>query len=182
LALQVGEVSSETVKYGREFCVTSTQEKLLWQGPEAIVQEITDPTSRQRERYKITNSQLPKEYFKEKEKLVTDPRWVPDTKTGWPTSTSIYLTLSAALGPGVISASNRNEYDKKNMWHLLHLTTLWASKACCRDRFTLFTLTYEFYMLQQLILLYFFAATIFSEEYRSRGPGLITGDTKFSEK
>jgi hypothetical protein len=38
LALQVGEVSDETVKYGREFCGTSTQELLLWQGPEAIVQ------------------------------------------------------------------------------------------------------------------------------------------------
>jgi hypothetical protein len=38
LALQVGGVSNETVKYGREFCGTSTQEWLLWQGPEAIVQ------------------------------------------------------------------------------------------------------------------------------------------------
>jgi hypothetical protein len=32
------EVSDETVKYGREFCGTSTQECLLWQGQEAIVQ------------------------------------------------------------------------------------------------------------------------------------------------
>jgi hypothetical protein len=38
LALQVGGVSNETVKYGHEFCGTSTQESLLWQGPEAIVQ------------------------------------------------------------------------------------------------------------------------------------------------
>jgi hypothetical protein len=38
LALQVGGVSNDTVKYGREFCGTSTQELLLWQGPEAIVQ------------------------------------------------------------------------------------------------------------------------------------------------
>jgi hypothetical protein len=38
LALQVGGVSDETVKYGREFCGTSTEELLLWQGPEAIVQ------------------------------------------------------------------------------------------------------------------------------------------------
>jgi hypothetical protein len=38
LALQVGGVSAETVKYDREFCGTSTQELLLWQGPEAIVQ------------------------------------------------------------------------------------------------------------------------------------------------
>jgi hypothetical protein len=34
----VGGVSNETVKYGREFCGTSTQDSLLWQGPEAIVQ------------------------------------------------------------------------------------------------------------------------------------------------
>jgi hypothetical protein len=38
LQLQDGGVSDETVKYGREFCGTLTQEWLLWQGPEAIVQ------------------------------------------------------------------------------------------------------------------------------------------------
>jgi hypothetical protein len=38
LALQVGGVSNEIVEYGREFCWTSTQDWLLWQGPEAIVQ------------------------------------------------------------------------------------------------------------------------------------------------
>jgi hypothetical protein len=37
LALQVGRVSCETVKYGREFCRIWSQEWLLWQGPEAIV-------------------------------------------------------------------------------------------------------------------------------------------------
>jgi hypothetical protein len=36
LALQVGGVSNETVKYGREFCGTWTRERLHWQGPEAI--------------------------------------------------------------------------------------------------------------------------------------------------
>jgi hypothetical protein len=36
-------------------------------------QEITDLSSRQRGRYKITNQQMSKEIFKEKEKLVTDP-------------------------------------------------------------------------------------------------------------
>jgi hypothetical protein len=85
LALQVGGVSDETVIYGREFCGTSTQEWLLWQGPEAILQQITDPSSRQRGRYKITKSQLSKANFKEKEKSVTGPRWAPDTKTDWPT-------------------------------------------------------------------------------------------------
>jgi hypothetical protein len=39
LALQVGGVSNETVKYDREFCGTSTQESLLWQGPEAVSSE-----------------------------------------------------------------------------------------------------------------------------------------------
>jgi hypothetical protein len=38
LALQVRGVSDETVKYDREFCRTSTKERLLWQGPGAIVQ------------------------------------------------------------------------------------------------------------------------------------------------
>jgi hypothetical protein len=42
-------------------------------------------SSRQRGRYKITNPQLSKKIFKEKEKLVAGPRWVPDTKTDWPT-------------------------------------------------------------------------------------------------
>jgi hypothetical protein len=45
----------------------------------------TDPTSRQRGRCKITNPKLSKANFKEKEKLVAGPRWVPDTKTDWPT-------------------------------------------------------------------------------------------------
>jgi hypothetical protein len=48
-------------------------------------QYITDPSSRQRGRYKITNPQLSKENFKEKEKFVAGPKWVPDAKTDWPT-------------------------------------------------------------------------------------------------
>jgi hypothetical protein len=32
-------------------------------------------------RYKIKHMQLTEENFKEKEKLVAGPRWVPDTKT-----------------------------------------------------------------------------------------------------
>jgi hypothetical protein len=48
-------------------------------------QQITDPSSRQRERYKITNRNCLKENLKEKEKLVAGPKWVPDTKTDWPT-------------------------------------------------------------------------------------------------
>jgi hypothetical protein len=47
--------------------------------------QIADLSSRQRGRYKITNPQLSKRNFKEKEKLVVGPRWAPDTKTDWPT-------------------------------------------------------------------------------------------------
>jgi hypothetical protein len=54
-------------------------------GEEKQQQYVRDPSSRQRGSYKITNSQLSKEKFKEKEKLVAGPRWVPDTKTDWPT-------------------------------------------------------------------------------------------------
>jgi hypothetical protein len=41
----------------------------------------------------ITNSQLSKENFKEKEKLVAVPRWVPDTKTDWPTDCRSYYNF-----------------------------------------------------------------------------------------
>jgi hypothetical protein len=34
--------------------------------------------------YIITNPQLSKENFREKEKLVTGPGWWPDTRTDWP--------------------------------------------------------------------------------------------------
>jgi hypothetical protein len=47
--------------------------------------KTTDPTSRQRGRPTSTNPKLSKKYSKrEGEKLVADPRWVPDTKTDWP--------------------------------------------------------------------------------------------------
>jgi hypothetical protein len=41
--------------------------------------------SSQRGFYKITNPQMSEGNFKEKEKLVTGPRWAPDIKTDWPT-------------------------------------------------------------------------------------------------
>jgi hypothetical protein len=72
---------------------------------------------------------------------------------------SIYLILPAALGSGVDSASNRNEYQKSS-WGVKRgrcvmlttlpptvrpkmleprlLTTLWAFTACYRDGFTFF--------------------------------------------
>jgi hypothetical protein len=46
----------------------------------------TDPTSRQRGRYNITNSNCLKENLKEIEKLVAGPKWASDTKTDWPTN------------------------------------------------------------------------------------------------
>jgi hypothetical protein len=54
-------------------------------GEDQQQEQITDQSSRQRGRYKITNPQLSKANLKEKDKLVVDPRWVPDTKTDWPT-------------------------------------------------------------------------------------------------
>jgi hypothetical protein len=42
---------------------------------------MTGPPSRQRGRYEITNGQLSKGNFKEKEKLVVGPKWAPDSKT-----------------------------------------------------------------------------------------------------
>jgi hypothetical protein len=59
-------------------------------GEDQQQQQITDLSSRQRGRYKISNSQLSKENVKEKEKLVTGPRWMPDTKTDWPTDRRSY--------------------------------------------------------------------------------------------
>jgi hypothetical protein len=44
-------------------------------------EQITDSSSRQRGRHKITNPQLSKENFKEKEKVVMGP----DSRTDWPT-------------------------------------------------------------------------------------------------
>jgi hypothetical protein len=51
-----------------------------------IVGVVTDPSSRQRGSYNITNSNCLKENIKEIEKLVAGPRWAPDTKTDWPTN------------------------------------------------------------------------------------------------
>jgi hypothetical protein len=53
-------------------------------GEDQQQRQITDPPSRQRGRYKITNPQQSKENLKEKEKLVAGPRWGSDTKTDWP--------------------------------------------------------------------------------------------------
>jgi hypothetical protein len=60
LALQVGGVSRiGSIKYGLESRGTQIRAGLRWRGPAATV--ITDPSSRQRGRYKIRNPQLSKE-------------------------------------------------------------------------------------------------------------------------
>jgi hypothetical protein len=55
---------------------------LCWRGLAATVNYR--PVLSSERALQITNPQLPKENFKEKEKLVAGPRWVPDTKTDWP--------------------------------------------------------------------------------------------------
>jgi hypothetical protein len=64
-------------------------------------QQITDPSFRQRGRYKIINQQLSKENIKEEEKLVAGPRWVPDTKTDGRLTVGrkITFTLTFLLNP-----------------------------------------------------------------------------------
>jgi hypothetical protein len=84
---------------------------------------------------------------------------------------SIDLILQPHYGPGVDSASNRNEYQESSwgvkggrhmklttslpavsqMWEPRHLTTLWAFMTCYRDSFT-------FYLFRFIIL-----ETVFSK-------------------
>jgi hypothetical protein len=95
LALQVGGVSKiGTIMYGLESRETRTREGLRWRGPAATV--ITGQSSRQRGRYKITNPQLSKENFKEKEKLVTssDGGLTPEQTDQLTFSRKITLTLT----------------------------------------------------------------------------------------
>jgi hypothetical protein len=76
LALQVGGVSNETVKYVREFCGTWTREWLLWQGPEAIVRVTC--------RYILSSERTPhlkKPAIVNAEKnLVMTSRWSPSPR------------------------------------------------------------------------------------------------------
>jgi hypothetical protein len=80
MALQVGGVSKiGTIKYGLESRGTA----LARSSSNSKLQ--TRPLVREG----ATNPELSKEKFKEKEKLIVGPRWVPDIKTDWPTG---YLT------------------------------------------------------------------------------------------
>jgi hypothetical protein len=84
LALQFGGVSRiGTIKYGLESCGNQTRAGMRWRGPAATVNYR--PVLSSERTLKITNPQLSKENIKEKDKLVADPRWAPDTKTDWPT-------------------------------------------------------------------------------------------------
>jgi hypothetical protein len=71
-------------------------------GEDQQQQLITDPSSRERGRYKITNPQLSKDNFKEKEKLVTDPYGgLTPGQTGRLTvGRKITLTLTLLSGVG----------------------------------------------------------------------------------
>jgi hypothetical protein len=62
-----------------------------------IYKYITDPSSPQRGRYKITKPQLSKGNFKEKEKLIKGPRWAPDTKTDWPSDCRSYINFNSII-------------------------------------------------------------------------------------
>jgi hypothetical protein len=77
LALQVGVVSDETVKYGREFCGISIQESLHLQGPEAIVLVNYRPI--------LSSERVPHIAHQiENKTLAMGSRWKPYTKTEWP--------------------------------------------------------------------------------------------------
>jgi hypothetical protein len=66
LALEVGE-SQELGQYN--MVLSHAGLRLEWDCAAEDQQQITDPSSRQRGRYKVANPQLSKESFKEKEKL-----------------------------------------------------------------------------------------------------------------
>jgi hypothetical protein len=63
------------VKYCREFCRARTRERLLWQGPEAIV--------RVNYRFILSSEWLPQlkepEIVKRENNMVMGSRWEPDT-------------------------------------------------------------------------------------------------------
>jgi hypothetical protein len=84
LALQVRGVSRiGTLKYGLESRETQTRVRLRWRGPAATVNYR--PVLSSERALQSNKPATSKENFKEKEKLVAGPRWVPDTKTDWPT-------------------------------------------------------------------------------------------------
>jgi hypothetical protein len=59
-------------------------EGLSWRGPAATV-NYRPVLSSERALQNNKPATVYKENVKEKEKLVAGPRWVPDTKTDWPT-------------------------------------------------------------------------------------------------
>jgi hypothetical protein len=70
---------------------------LRWRGPAATVNYRLVLSSERK--LKITNPQLSKENFKEKEKFVEGPRWVPDTKTDWQSTVGRNIIFTLILSP-----------------------------------------------------------------------------------
>jgi hypothetical protein len=100
-----------------------------WTGRLTVGRNVTSTSSEKA--LKITNPQLSKRNFKEKEKLVTGPRWAPDTKTDWPTDrrsqcnlklnlhycTSIYRTVLSSERPPYMKYKESNCHSNKcNIW------------------------------------------------------------------
>jgi hypothetical protein len=82
LALQVGGVSKiETIKYSHESSGTQIRQIVRWRGPEKTEKYRPDFSSKRAPH--INKTENVKKIIKEKmgKKLVTYPRWVPDTKT-----------------------------------------------------------------------------------------------------
>jgi hypothetical protein len=82
-----GSLKFERVKYGHESRGTQTRERQRWRGPAATVnyRSILHHLVREGAPHQQTRKCL-KMIKREEEKLVTCPRWVPETKTDWPTN------------------------------------------------------------------------------------------------
>jgi hypothetical protein len=77
-----GSLKMETVKYDNEFHGTQAQERLRCRGPAATVNYRPEPV-RYGAPHQQTHNCLK---IKKGEKLVSSPRWAPDTKSDWPTN------------------------------------------------------------------------------------------------
>jgi hypothetical protein len=84
------------LKYGHESCGTRTAEKLLWRRP-AITDNYRPALSPERGRITSANPNC----LASNKNVVTGPRWVPETKTDWPTGCHFELrvdSVSSELG------------------------------------------------------------------------------------
>jgi hypothetical protein len=83
LKLVMGHIGGPAPRWtGRQ----TVYHNITWHWNCVIALKITDPSSHQRGRLTSTNLQLSKNDQREKgKKLVMGSRWVPDTRTDWPT-------------------------------------------------------------------------------------------------